>query len=154
MFGWSKKNPEPEVFRPKERWIYAFWDGQQDRKVDPLPLYKAVVSKGPSLSIDMRVADSPSKDNVKAHTALINQLREIFSVKPFEDGGLTERETEDLFYNFWDFCAERKNECSPTSIPAADQLPNTGSTSGENQPTANGSGFGSTEDATVTSKPR
>ena len=147
MFSWFKAKEKKATgeYHPAERAIYPFYNGVKLVKVDPLPLYKAVMSKGAELSVDMKVSLSPMKDNVKAHNNLVKSIREIFSVKSFEEGGLTETETIDLLSDFLDWCDSVKKNLNPIQTTPVETLPPTKPILEDAQPTKNGLASGPTE---------
>lgn len=153
--------PEPEqdeeeeynLYKPKERLIYTYWDGFKDVACDPYVLYKKLMAKGTDLSIDIKVANSQSKDAAAAHNSMIAKLRIIFDLKSYEEGGLTELETIGLMDHFLLFARRVKKNTShfPTSQTAtSDSSPS--STEG-NRPTTNGSDSGSTANEPSTAEP-
>lgn len=158
MFKWffnlfvTKKNRE-DLFHPRERAIYTYWNGKDFTVVDPLPLYKKVMAKGPELSVDIKVSMSPSKDSTKAHGRLIESLREIFNIKPFEEGGLTEAECQALLEHFMDFTANIKKNSSNSQTSRETTSPGTVPSQEESQPISNGSDSGSTEPDNTTDPP-
>lgn len=117
MFDWFKKKDETELFTPKQRTIFRYWDGVKTRSVDPLVLYRKVMDIAPELSIDIKVANSVSKDAGKAYSAVVDKLQKIFEVGSYEQGGLTEMELSVLFDQFMLFCEsiKKKSKPSPTS---------------------------------------
>lgn len=92
------------TYSEEERCIYAYWDGQRLLRVDPKALWKQLMSIWPELSVDLLVARSPSKDAAKASATADAKLQKLFSVKPLDEGGLTETELRSLLDHFWDYC--------------------------------------------------
>lgn len=89
----------------KERKIYSFFDGENTRRADPLILYKRLSTIAPSLSIDIKISQSSSKDAIKAHDKVIASIQEVFKVRPLDDtGGLTQGEMLDLLNDFIEWC--------------------------------------------------
>lgn len=106
----------PDVYKPAEMLIYRYWNGKADVAADPLTLYKKMMAKGPELNIDMKIATSAHSDAGKAHDSMLVKIREIFDVKPFEEGGLTQLATIELLDDFLIFCDRVKKNGSPTVI--------------------------------------
>lgn len=114
-----------DVYKPHERKIYTYWDGEKEVKADPLILYKEVSSNWASISVDISVARSPMKGNVTAHNNLVKVLRRIFSIKPFEEGGLTEQELFDLFDHFLIYSEVIKKNSNRQAMSQQATSPNT-----------------------------
>lgn len=111
---------EMELYTPAERGIYRYCprhDGDTSCLVraDPMVLWKRISAVITDLSIDFKVAASPSKDASTAHTAVVRRLREIFQLPPFEEGGLTESQCLDLWNHFNEYCHAVKNGFSQSS---------------------------------------
>lgn len=157
MFGWSRKASVPKdfsLYSPKERFIYAYFDGEKTVHEDPVVLYKRLEEVRPELAIDMRVSVSPSKDARSAHDASVRKVRTIFGLKDFSAGGLTETEVFDLFDHFWDYLdAVKKNlslfatssistpgPATPSSADAPITSPSSGSGSIADAPSTGGPG--------------
>ena len=152
LFSWLKSffvSPSYEesidVYRPEERLLYSYWNGTELVRCDPIQLYKRMMAKGPELSIDIKVAQSKSKDAVKAHDSMIKTIREIFSLKPMEEGGLSEIETIELLDHFMRFSDIIKKNSSPSTIFAEGQSGNSEPTKAEPPPTSSSLHSGSLE---------
>lgn len=110
----AKKSPPQEeyepgaFFKPKERIIYGYFNGEGKVYVDPAILWQKVMSKGVEISNDLAALDMPSKFTGPAYKTLMKNLREGFGVKPFEEGGLTDTEMFDLLQHFIEFCGDVK----------------------------------------------
>ena len=122
MFNWFKKSND--VYSPKERKIFSYFDGEKTVKADPVALYRRVMDKGPSLSIDMSVSTSASKDAEKAQKELVDNVRTIFNVKPLANeiectGTLTDTEVLYLLDQFMDYASDVKKNSKtlPTTPP-------------------------------------
>ena len=99
--SWFVSNKEHlDLYHPKQRVIYHFWDGKKVVDADPMPIYKAMMTVGPELSVDLKVSNSVSKDAGKAHDAAIVKIRKIFRVKSLDEGGITEAECVQLLEHF------------------------------------------------------
>jgi hypothetical protein len=134
-----------DLFMPEDRLIFNYWDGKEVVRVDPIVLYKKMQEKGPEMSIDIKVAHSMSKDANTAHSSLVKKIRDIFGVKAYEEGGLTELETTQLLDHFLLFCHLLKKNSSPSpTSPTETSSPSEPSSEGP-PPTPNGPGTGSTE---------
>ncbi len=115
IWNWFKKftSDEDDIYRPKERLIYSYHDGKELRKADPMTLYKRLLAKGPELGVDMKVMASPLKEAPQAHERFLDKIRDVFAVKRYEEGGLTEVETLDLFDHFLEYAERLKKKGSP-----------------------------------------
>lgn len=158
MWQWIRSffvSPEEpyDQFRPKDRMIYTYWSGSQTVRADPLALYKKMMDVGPSLAIDMKVANSASKDAGKAHDELVEKIRSIFSVAPLDKGGLTELETVELLDHFLTYVGMvKKNSSSYPTSPTGTSEPSA-STSAEGPPTTSSADCGSTASGPSTAEP-
>ncbi len=152
----TSTNPDNfDVYHPKERLIYRYWNGHQQIFADPLCLYRRMLTKGPELSIDMKVSTSPMKDAHEAHVRMLAKIREIFCIEDFEkDGmGLTELETVELLNHFLVYCDLLKKKSNPTptlSTPTAASAPS----SPVAPATPSFSAYGLTGDGSSTSAPQ
>lgn len=151
LFKRSRKD-EVEVYRPKERMIYAYFDGEKEVKADPLALFKKVAAVGPELSVSLKVSRSLSKDAAKASDEADASIRQLFGVKPFGEGGLTEVECLQLLDHFMAYCDDlkKKGSPSPTSSTPTGASP---STSDGAPTTQTSSPSGSTNGAPSTGAP-
>lgn len=115
------------MYSPKEREIYCYFNGEKAVRADPMPLFKSIMDQYNDLSIDFKMAAMPSKDASKAWDNAVGRVRAIFGIKKLEDGGLTERETVDLYNHFWDFIEAVKKNSPSYQTPPADGLPTSAS---------------------------
>lgn len=111
MFQWlinlfSKR--EFDGYRPKERLIYPYFDGEKMVNADPMDLYCRLAEKAGDLDADLQIAYSPSKDRFKAREKMYERIRSIFDLKPHKEGGLTKGECEALLENFISWCNKLK----------------------------------------------
>ena len=151
--NWFGGGDRLDLFQPHERRIFTYWNGKEKVQADPMVLYKKIMEVGPSLGIDMKVAGSLSKDNIKAHHKMIATMRDIFSVAPFEQGGLLQDEVEDLFFQFMEFndFLKKNSRQAATSVPETSAA--TPPSPAADQGTQSGSDSGSTANATSTVSP-
>lgn len=86
MFTWFKNLFRKERtgnhggWEPKERLIYSYFDGNEVRKIDPMPLYGKVLARRTILSNAWSVSNIPSAFSDKAQQDLVDCCREIFCV--------------------------------------------------------------------------
>ena len=165
MLSWIKnlfrKNPPLSegdysfsLYRPADRRIYTYFDGEKLVKADPMTLHKRVMDVGPELSIDMKVAHSGMKGAKDAHDKMVAKIRTIFSVKRYEDGGLTEQECVELLDHFllYEDVQKKISNTSPTSPETTS--PPLPPSSAVAPPTPSSTVSGSTADDTSTSRPQ
>lgn len=92
----------------RDRDIFTFWDGERQRQVDPLPAWFAM-SNDPECH---PVSDCPKADagDRQATCNIVGMVRRMFSIKTFDEGGLTEYELSMLFSEFMAFVAGQKKK--------------------------------------------
>ena len=117
MFAWLKslftaKDPL-EIYQPSERLIYKYFNGESLVLADPLQLYKKVMHCGAELSVDLKVSASQSKAAAQGHDKAVAKIRDVFGLKPFDQGGLSELECLDLLDHFLYFCDHIKKKSNP-----------------------------------------
>ena len=169
MFSWLvslfKRKPtlkEMSLYTEEERLIYSYWNGEKIVKADPMVLYKKLVTIGPDLEADMLGARSKSKKAMEYHDGVIKKLRNLFGVKSFEEGGLTEQETLSLYDHFQDYVGVIKKNGNPSATSQEETSPDTSastppSTEGSSTPsppTPSSSDSGSTEKESSTNSPK
>lgn len=140
------------LYSLQERSIYGYFRGEKDTNdepvivwTDPLAMWKKLMEHGPELSVRMKVAFSPSKGNVQAHTELVKQIRDAFGIKPFEEGGLTEAECVYLLDHFLTYIGTiKKNSSEPPTPPEEETSPTSVSPSEDFPITKSGSDLNST----------
>lgn len=136
LASWFVANPFDQ-YRPSQRAIYRYFDGEKVVAVDPMDISKAIAHVYVDLSTAMKVAGSPHSDALKMDDKALDIIRGIFKVKPFKDGGLMQDETYDLLLHFWDFEDKvKKNSRTPQTFAPATS-PTTASTSSASPPTPN-----------------
>lgn len=151
MFSWFK--PKEDVYRPKERMIFSYFDGDKVVRADPLALYKRVMDMGPSLSIDSAVAISQSSNATKAQNELIANIRSIFLLRPLNGidctGTLTDIETLNLLDEFMHYTETLKKN-SRISRTASTVSADSKTIAKEDQATSNISDSGSIDNESST----
>ena len=154
MFSWLQKilfrlydrcAPEDsyDLYKPRERLIYSYFDGRQIVKADPIYLYKRLMARGPEIDIDRKVAASESKGALQAHDSLVSKLREVFEVKSLQEGGLTDSEITTLLDHYLTYTEILKKKWNP-SLTSSASLVDSAASSAESRPTSSISAFGST----------
>lgn len=146
-----------DLFRPKERDIYHYFDGTAVRDADPLPLYRKMKDVITDLEVEFKVASSGMKGADEHYTSAVNRIRGIFDLKPFPEGGLTEMECVALFRHFFNYSGGVKKKLPPSSTPSPgtsdDTPPSTEPVPEPSPPTELSSGSGSTASEPTTEPP-
>lgn len=96
-----------------ERDIFTFWDGKEERSLDPLPIWRALWGHPLDLETEMKFAwgekvDQKTKD--ESFGKVLDIVRDVFELKRFEEGGLTERETNDVLVSYFSFMEDLKKK--------------------------------------------
>lgn len=101
---WRKQLVEQDrwdYYKPIDRYVYKYHDGEKEVTADPMVLYKKVMAKWPIIGKFLAeykaVTDA---ETLARHDQLIAAIRELFGIKKLEEGGLSEQETLDLFNHF------------------------------------------------------
>jgi len=141
MFGWRKK--DDNAYRVGERKIYSYDTGNGSVSVDPMILYKRVMDNATTIDVEGKAARSQHSKNREAHDNFIACLREVFSVKPLEQGGLTQLEVVALFDHFMGYVLELKKNSSQSQTLSNSGVDSPTTSAKEDQPTVNSSDSGS-----------
>lgn len=133
--SWWRSKDRFDIYKPRHRLIYSYWDGSRIVHVDPMTLYKKVMAKGPEISIAIKIANSPSKSAPQGHEDVLKNVRDIFEVVPWDPKkgtGLTESEAFELLDHFLSYCDNVKKNTNPSqtlsnnseeSSPSLDDAP-------------------------------
>jgi hypothetical protein len=135
MFSWFAKlfrKPAPPLipqkaeedfstYKVEERQIYSYptcWDNSGLVHRDPMVLYKKLMEVAPELSIDIKVANSPSKDAADGQNKALRKIKTIFDVKEMEEDGkgLTQAQILGLFDNFLLYVDQVKKNSRKSAI--------------------------------------
>lgn len=154
MFGWFKSK---EVYPERKRRIFKYHNGDRVIWADPLVLKKRLMEVAPALAIDIKVAESPSKDWYTAHGQMIQKICDIFKLHkadPFnmEKGGLSEDQIPAVLENFLAY-EETQKKNMKTSATSLTPLAGSKTSSEENQPTKSSLVSGSTENESSIEEP-
>lgn len=123
FLSWFRPRDSFEVYAPKERLIYEYFDGRKQVKADPMVLWKRVMDRAAGIDADRKALDFPtSKFYRPSYDNLIKQIREIFQVKGLEEGGLTEPECIDLVDHFTTFVGRIKKKSNRPAISPPNTL--------------------------------
>jgi len=126
------------VFRPSKRRIYSYVSGYDDKGEevithrDPLELWAKIADNANQLDRDWRVGRvEESKFAQTAQKSFIGKIREIFAVKPVEEGGLADSDVVELFWDFMAFVDSLKKTSPQTTTSATATTPATANSSSE-----------------------
>lgn len=124
LFSFFRTTSPLDLYHPKERLIYAYFNGKEIVKADPMILYRKFKDKEVLIDSAIKAIRGPeSKWKGPERINFIKYIREIFDLKPFEEDGLTELELSDLFNHFLTYCGDVKKNSSPSqtsSTPTED----------------------------------
>lgn len=146
----GENTESPDCYMPRERFIYSFWDGEKQRKVDPLVYYKRMRRRWTDITIAWKVAGSISSKAVEGQEKLIDAIRDVFQVKNHESGGLSEIECVELIIHFVAYCdaLQKKTPLFPM-FSTTQWSPQKPSSEEEESPTPDSSDYGSTENEPI-----
>lgn len=147
-----------DVYLPRERKIYSYFNGEKVLKADPMDIQRKLSAVSTELDMDLKIATSTEfagnlpeaimknvfLDAEKARQNALKTLRGVFNVKTLDEGGLLDDEVFDVFSHFMIYVqAVKKNSMtSPiTSKPSEDYK----ATSEDARPITNTSVSGLTE---------
>lgn len=170
FFAWIKSffsrpttNQPPErldFYQPKDRLIFHYFNGKEIVKADPVILYKRMMEKGPSLSVNLKVANSPMKDADTAYGKAVGEVREIFALptpkddlRAIEEECLTQVEAIELLDFFLAYCNDIKKNLRTSLISPMETSPDSNPSSDASPPTTNSLDSGSTDEEPSTDKP-
>lgn len=153
LFAAKKVDNPYNGWKPSERYIFRYWDGEKDRDEDPMELYIRMQDVGPELDVDLKVARSQLRDNYKGHVKAVEKIRGIFFVKPYKEGGLTNAECLNLLDYFLLWTGFEKKSTSQTQTSAGGTSPSTESTPEEKSPSGSTSDSGCADSDRSTDSP-
>ncbi len=149
-----------DIYHPKERLIYQYFNGKRMVHADPMVLYKRVAARGGDLEVASKVASSPLlkvTDKAKAHDDVVRYVREIFQLETPNGlecaGCLTETECVDLMDHFYTFVGHEKKNTNPGPTPSAATSASTPSPPDAAPPTGSSSDSGSAGNESSTASP-
>ncbi len=145
-----ERGEKKDTYSPRQRAIYRYFVGTDERGAekfvvtDPMALYRKVMDRRDDITVNVKVALSPSKDADECYARMIAHIREIFGVAPYEQGGLTEIELMELYDHFLTYAEGVKKNSSPTPTSSRATSPGTPLSWAAARPTGNTSASGST----------
>ena len=141
MFAWFWSlfaRSRDDIYHPRERNVFTYFNGTRRVRVDPLVLWNQIMAVGPSLSIDLKVARSASKDAAKADTNAVATIRKLFGIAPLvgglelpPEGSLTGQECCELLDAFLVYCERAKKKWNKPATSVAETSPATPSSSAD-----------------------
>jgi len=149
FINWLFPKKDSDGYTPTERHVFKFNNGFKTVVADPLVIWKKLMEKFPEISQAGKVAYSQSKDALTFHDKLIEQIRLLFDLKPYDDASLSELEkwplttdeTLALLNDFLAYCEEAKKKLN--LLPISFRIIKECSKSDGDLPTENGSDYGS-----------
>lgn len=107
FFGW----------KPKERNIYRYWNGEKDVEADPLEIQLAIANSKDDLTREIEVmglTHPEAKGQGEAFSRVVETVRNVFKVPAFSSNGdrhgLTAQECIELLTHFFGFLNELKKK--------------------------------------------
>lgn len=135
-----------DIYQPKERFIFKYFDGEKMVVADPLILYKRLSSKIDEIEICVKTSSFPGYDKAEeSYEKLVLTIRKIFKIKALEEGGLTPTELEDLLSQFLEYCHWNKKKWNPIATSPMEISEISVPSPEGSQPMQNTSDSGSTE---------
>jgi len=134
MWAWLERllpRERSNLYRPRQRQIYHYWNGQKVIAADPMILYKRIMDVGPELDAVIRIAASQSKEAPRAYHDMLVLVRGIFDLQALAEGGLTETEAAGLLDHFMLYTSELKKNGSPPATSSTSSAPTPSSESGD-----------------------
>jgi hypothetical protein len=105
----------------KHRLLFRYWDGSRYVSADPFVIFRALVNTEKfDPETDIKALQIPDPKIISKKISYIAEgVREIFNLKPFDQGGLAELECVNLLTQFSEFMnAVKKNgESNQISLP-------------------------------------
>lgn len=92
-----------EIYSHSEILLYSYFDGEKLVKVDPIEIHKKVMDNAAQIDADAFGARSTSKFATPCFYSLVKTLREIFSIKSYDKGGLESHKVLEVFNHFLAF---------------------------------------------------
>jgi hypothetical protein len=101
--------------REQERGIFHFWDGRDERRADPLVVWREL-NADPEFSLvkHPELIDAGDLDAMRIGAAAV---RRSLQIPTFDEGGLTEQECLNLLIDFFEYTAALKKNTSPLPTP-------------------------------------
>lgn len=105
-------------FLRRTRDIFSYWDGRKIQWADPLDIYRrfATHSTFDWISAPKRLDLPDEKIVLETSAQMADAVRDVFQLRSFHHGGLTEKECHQLFWQFLAYTSEVKKNSSPPPI--------------------------------------
>lgn len=125
ILRWLVGLPIESTLTDQERRIFVYWDGQRQRRVDPLLAWQSLANDSEfNIETHPAAADRGELDAVRISC---QASRRAFDVKPLAEGGLTESECFNILVQFFEYCASLKKSIDrPPTSPAPTESPSSG----------------------------
>ena len=115
------------IFHVDDMQIYVYHNGSEVIKADPMTLFKRVSERMSEIQADIQLICMPAMKGWEnkideAYQHALKCIREVYNVKPLEEGGLTEQKTFELHNHFLRFVFDVKKNSSQsqTSLPTTE----------------------------------
>lgn len=118
LFGSSRSDRARNIFR--------FWDGRENRRVDPLKVWTSLATHPTfELEVHPKRVDLPGRDGAEALQVCVRAVRDVFRIDEMEDGGLTDEECFALLDRFgnWLTALKKNGNPRPTLPPRTGHKP-------------------------------
>lgn len=111
---WKRKPKQPEE---RSRDIFEYWDGEKNRKIDPLQAWYRLIGESDSDVIED--CDLAARGQMEARQRLSDAVRSAFEIKQYTDSqpGLTDTELSELLVSFWKYVDSLKKKHGPMPLP-------------------------------------
>lgn len=162
MWNWiksffnKKEEDKFDLYKPSERGVYSYYKGYTPDtlvRMDPMVLWVRLQNKSAEISQDWGAAHvTQSKFSEKARASLMNNIREIFELKPWGEGGLSDWDARDLLIHFWVFSGMIKKNSNQSQM-SSNSTEDSTSSGNENPPTSPSSDSGSVKNDPPTEMP-
>lgn len=120
LFRWllsgfqSNSDETLDVYMPRRRILYRYSDGAKETIIDPMILYKKLSDISETLFALIKDSLADTSTAGESHEKAVALLRDVFQVKTYAAGGLTDMETFDLFSHFRNFCRQLQDRSGVT----------------------------------------
>jgi hypothetical protein len=105
LFKRKEAQQQPDYYYPTDRHIFSYFNGEKEVKVDPIVLYRKMIPhKKVIFAENPSPFDSLLSDDPKGYIDAISKIREVFDLKSFEEGGVTEVKCFEVLNSFIDYC--------------------------------------------------
>lgn len=156
ILKWFRKDSASDIYHPKERKIYWYFNGDVVVRADPMAIYRKLMEVRFELANHFKVSESPfykdKPDGKVAAQKAQAMIRNIFDLKTFSEGGLTELEAEEVLNHFIFYMDVLKKNSNQTPTSPEETSASSEPSSEESPPIPNTLDSGSTENDSSSGK--